>query len=195
MNKIFYYTLSIILLMGLGASWVIQKARFSHDLPVIKLVPDFSFTNQYGEIFTQDNLRGKVSVLDFFFTSCAGPCPIMTYNMKELYNDFSQINEVQFISITVDPILDTKLKLKEYAEIQGVYDKRWQFLFSDLEQIKNLKKNGFMLYADQLPQGHAIKFILIDENGKIRKYFDGTDDASQAVLRENITHLLRNFKS
>lgn len=181
--------------MGLGASWVIQKARFSHDLPVIKLVPDFSFTNQYGEIFTQDNLRGKVSVLDFFFTSCAGPCPIMTYNMKELYNDFSQINEVQFISITVDPILDTKLKLKEYAEIQGVYDKRWQFLFSDLGQIKNLKKNGFMLYADQLPQGHAIKFILIDENGKIRKYFDGTDDASQAVLRENITHLLRNFKS
>jgi len=195
MNKIFYYTLFIIVLMGVGASWVIQKARFSHDLPVIKLVPDFSFTNQYGEIFTQDNLRGKVSVLDFFFTSCAGPCPIMTYNMKELYNDFSQINEVQFISITVDPILDTKLKLKEYAEIQGVYDKRWQFLFSDLEQIKNLKKNGFMLYADQLPQGHAIKFILIDENGKIRKYFDGTDDASQAVLRENITHLLRNFKS
>ncbi len=195
MNKIFYYTLFIIVLMGVGASWVIQKARFSHDLPVIKLVPDFSFTNQYGEIFTQDNLRGKVSVLDFFFTSCAGPCPIMTYNMKELYNDFSQINEVQFISITVDPILDTKLKLKEYADIQGVYDKRWQFLFSDLEQIKNLKRNGFMLYADQLPQGHAIKFILIDENGKIRKYFDGTDDASQAVLRENITHLLRNFKS
>ena len=114
--------------------------------------------------------------------------------MKELYHDFSKIEEIQFVSITVDPNTDTQLVLKQYAEAQGVDDSRWQFLTSDLEKIKNLKRNGFMLFADQLPQGHAIKFILIDQNGVIRKYFDGTDDASQAILRKDITNLVKGIK-
>ncbi len=181
--------------MGIGASWVIKKARASHELPLIKPVPEFLFINQHGEFFSQNHLKDKVTVLDFFFTTCAGPCPIMAYNMKELYHDFSKIPEVQFISITVDPEIDTQNKLKQYADLQGVYDNRWQFLSSNIESIKNLKKDGFMLYADQLPQGHAIKFILIDQNGFIRKYFDGTDDASQLVLRKDITHLIKILKS
>ena len=114
--------------------------------------------------------------------------------MKELYHDFSKIQEIQFVSITVDPKIDSKTKLKQYAEVQGVYDSRWQFLFSNLDSIKNLKRNGFMLYADELPQGHAVKFVLIDQNGLIRKYFDGTDDASIASLRKDITNLAKNLK-
>ena len=180
--------------MGAGANWVINKANLSHELPIIKPVPQFSFFNQDGEAFTQKHLENKITVLDFFFTSCAGPCPIMAYNMKELYHDFSKIEEIQFVSITVDPNTDTQLVLKQYAEAQGVDDSRWQFLTSDLEKIKNLKRNGFMLFADQLPQGHAIKFILIDQNGVIRKYFDGTDDASQAILRKDITNLVKGIK-
>ena len=52
-----------------------------------------------------------------------------------------------------------------------------------------------MLYAGELPQGHAIKFILLDHNGNIRKYFDGTDDASQAVLRKDIAVLVKELRS
>ena len=58
-----------------------------------------------------------------------------------------------------------------------------------------VKKNGFMLYADDLPQGHAIKFVLIDHKGNIRKYYDGTDEASQEVLRKDIAKLVREFRS
>ena len=180
--------------MGIGASWVINKANSSYELPIVKPVPKFSFYNQDGELFSEKNLEDKITILDFFFTSGAGPCPIMAYNMKELYHDFSKIQEIQFVSITVDPKIDSETKLKQYAEVQGVYDSRWQFLFSDLDSIKNLKRNGFMLYADELPQGHAVKFVLIDQNGFIRKYFDGTDDASIASLRKDVTNLAKNLK-
>ena len=192
MNKLFYYFIFFVLIMGIGANWVINKANSSYELPIVKPVPEFSFYNQDGKLFSEKNLEDKITILDFFFTSCAGPCPIMAYNMKELYHDFSKIQEIQFVSITVDPKIDSETKLKQYAEVQGVYDSRWQFLFSDLDSIKNLKRNGFMLYADELPQGHAVKFVLIDQNGLIRKYFDGTDDASIASLRKDITYLAKN---
>ena len=194
MNKLFYYFFIFVLIMGIGANWVINKANSSYELPIVKPVPEFSFYNQDGQLFSEKNLEDKITILDFFFTSCAGPCPIMAYNMKELYHDFSKIQEIQFVSITVDPKIDSGTKLKQYAEVQGVYDSRWQFLFSDLDSIKNLKRNGFMLYADELPQGHAVKFVLIDQNGLIRKYFDGTDDASIASLRKDITNLAKNLK-
>ena len=140
MNRSYLFFILFILLMGIGGNWVINKASSSYDLPVIKAVPEFSFVNQDGEIFDQKDLKNKITVLDFFFTSCPGPCPVMAYNMKELYHDFSKIEELQFISITVDPKIDTQLELKQYADNQGVYDKRWQFLTSELQNIKNLSK-------------------------------------------------------
>jgi protein SCO1/2 len=195
MNRAGYHVLLIIIVLGLGANWVIEKANNSHDIPILKPVPQFSFFNQRGEPFTNENLEFKVTILDFMFTSCAGPCPMMTLNMSNLYKDFDDVKEVQFVSITVDPVVDTQEKLREYAELIGVDDGRWQFLWSDMDAIKDLKKNGFMLFADDLPQGHAIKFVLIDHKGNIRKYFDGTDEASQKVLRKDIANLVKESRS
>ena len=119
----------------------------------------------------------------------------MTSNMTDLYQEFRNVMEVQFVSVTVDPLIDTESKLKEYADFVGVDDDRWKFIRSDLESTKDLKQNGFMLYAGELPQGHAIKFVLIDQDGNIRKYFDGTDEASLAVLRKDITNLVKELRS
>ena len=195
MNRMIYFIMGAVILLGAGASWVIQKANSSYDIPILKPVPEFSFMNQDGDPFTEKDLNNKITVLDFIFTSCAGPCPIMTHNMTGLYRSFSQVEEVQFVSITVDPDVDTQDILKQYAKINGVNDDRWQFITSNIEAIKDLKKNGFMLYAEELPRGHAIKFVLIDQNGQIRKYFDGTEDASMAVLMKDITNLVKEFKS
>ena len=194
MNKSYLYIFLCVLLMGIGASWVINTANESHDIPIIKKVPNFNFINQNGESFSDNHLKGKITVLDFFFTNCPGPCPIMTYNMKSLYDDFSNSEEVQFVSITVDPKNDNIEVLKNYAKINGITDERWQLLTSDLSNIKLLKREGFMLFADGLPQGHAIKFILIDDNQNIRKYFDGTDEASLTILKKDITNLVRELK-
>lgn len=195
MNKNIFLILTPILILGLGATWVINKANSSYEIPIIKSVPEFSFKNQNGKNFTDKELNNKITVLDFIFTTCPGPCPMMTSNMLTLYKDFEKVPEVQFISITVDPENDTQSILKEYASLNGVKDDRWNFLFSDLESIKILKKDGFMLFADELPRGHAIKFILIDDNGKIRKYFDGTDKASVSILREDITRLVKKIRT
>ena len=95
----------------------------------------------------------------------------------------------------VDPENDKTTVLKNYAEINGINDQRWHLLTSELSAIKSLKRDGFMLFADELPQGHAIKFILIDEHGNIRKYFDGTDEASLSILKKDISHLVKNIQS
>ena len=195
MYKLYLYLLVFIVLMGIGASWVIEKANASHEIPIIKKVPNFNFINQNGETFSHNQLKNKITVLDFFFTNCPGPCPIMTYNMKSLYNDFSSSDDVQFVSITVDPENDNIKVLKNYADINGINDQRWQLLTSELSKIKSLKRDGFMLFADELPQGHAIKFILIDNHGNIRKYFDGTDEGSLSILKKDISNLVKSIQN
>ena len=194
MNKYIYFGITTVIILALGASWTIKKAGLSHSLKNIKQVPNFSLINQNGDSFTEKKLKNKISVLDFMFTNCPGPCPIMSNNMSALYKSYGSVDQVQFISITVDPENDNTSHLKKYAESYGVYDERWQFLTSEIEKIKTLKQEGFMLYAGELPQAHAIKFILIDEKGNIRQYYDGTDDASMAVLRKDINLLLKEFK-
>ena len=193
MNKFIYIILFALISMGLFANWVINKAQSSIDIPVIKEVPSFSFTNQNGEKFSNNNFRDKVTILNFIFTSCTGPCPLMTLNMQKLYSNFKGTKEVQFVSITVDPEVDTQEKLKLEAEMIGVDNNQWQFLRSDLDEVKKLKRDGFMLFADNLPNGHSIKSILIDNVGNIRKYYDGTDIGSQEILKKDIVYLLDNM--
>ena len=193
MNKFIYIILFALISMGLFANWVINKAQSSIDIPVIKEVPSFSFTNQNGEKFSNDNFRDKVTILNFIFTSCTGPCPLMTSNMQKLYSNFKGTNEVQFVSVTVDPEVDTQERLKLEAEMIGVDNNQWQFLRSDLDEVKKLKRDGFMLFADNLPNGHSIKSILIDNVGNIRKYYDGTDIGSQEILKKDIVYLLDNM--
>ena len=94
MAKIFSYALASIVLLGIGASWIIDKAKNSYDIPHLKSVPDFSMIDQEGESFSQDNLQGKITILDFMFTSCMGPCPLMTSNMSKLHKAFSSETEV-----------------------------------------------------------------------------------------------------
>ena len=195
MNRNIIFIIVLIFFLGLGASWVINKANSSHQLPIIKLVPEFAFINQDGDTFTEKRLLDKITVLDFMFTNCPGPCPMMTHNMAGLYNDFAGVSEGQFISLTVDPDNDSQETLKNYASLNGVNDQRWNFLFSGIDSIKKLKRDGFMLFADDLPRGHAIKFVLIDAGGNIRQYYDGTDKASMKILRKDITLLVKKMRT
>ena len=195
MIKTFSYAIVPLIVLGLGANWIINIAHNSHEIPTIKTVPEFSFIDQNGVSFTEKKLKNKVTVLDFMFTSCTGPCPLMTINMSKLHKTFSEQSEVQFVSVTVDPLIDNQKKLKEYSMQIGGDDGRWYFLWSDIDSIKDLKRNGFMLFADNLPQGHAIKFVLIDDQGNIRKYYDGTDKSSQAILSKDIAQLVKSLRS
>ena len=151
MNKFIYIILVTLISMGFFANWVIDKAQSSIDIPVVKEVPRFSFTNQNGEKFSNNNFRDKVTILNFIFTSCTGPCPLMTSNMQKLYSNFKGTKEVQFVSVTVDPEVDTQERLKLEAEMIGVDNNQWQFLRSDLDEVKNSKEMAscFLLTISQ----------------------------------------------
>ena len=141
------YIISIVVIvsfLGISATWVISKANESiNELPaVIKKVPDFSMTSHIGENFNQDSLLNKISILDFIFTSCPGPCPIMSNNMRTLYRQYKLHPDLQFISISVDPEFDTQEVLKNYADANGVNDERWKFLRADMESVKKLSTDG-----------------------------------------------------
>ena len=193
------YIISIVVIvsfLGISATWVISKANESvNELPaVIKKVPDFSMTSHIGENFNQDSLLNKISILDFIFTSCPGPCPIMSNNMRTLYRQYKLHPDLQFISISVDPEFDTQEVLKNYADANGVNDERWKFLRADMNSVKKLSTDGFMFMSESLPAGHSVKFVLIDENGDVRQYYNGTDDGSISILRTHINSFLKNLK-
>jgi len=183
----------LLLLMATGAWFVINKANTARtQLPVLGEIPPFEFVERSGETFGLDNLKGKVHVVDFIFTNCLGPCPVMAINMGDLYKAFGDSDKVGFLSITVDPERDTIVALQDYAEKVGVTDSRWQFIRGDMNELVDLSEKGFMVPAEGLPGGHSTKFVLLDKDAKIRGYYTGTDKASIDILKRDIATLLRN---
>ena len=81
-----------------------------------------------------------------------------------------------------------------HINANGVNDERWKFLRADMESVKKLSTDGFMFMSESLPAGHSVKFVLIDENGDVRQYYNGTDDGSISILRTHINSFLKNLK-
>ena len=192
-----WFRLSAILfvILGMIAAVVITCAEESRtDLDVFGTVGDFSFTAHTGEPFGSEQMRGKISVVDFIFTNCRSACPVMTPNMAKLYEAFKNAGSVQFVSVSVDPERDTLPVLADYAEEHGVDNGAWMFLRAETEEVVQLSEGTFMLAASNLPMGHSTKFVLVDEQLRIRGYFDGMNDESIAVLKEHITALAKELQ-
>ena len=153
-------------------------------------IPDFYFYNHYGELVTKDSLINRITILDFIFTRCEGTCPIMSDYMSKLYKNYNNNSEVLLISITVDPDYDTKDILNFYARANDVNDRRWYFLTGEMEEIKNFSKKGFNLVSDFFPSTHTKNFYLIDNFGRYRKFYDGTDEKSVKSLINHVNLLL-----
>ena len=168
-----------------------SEHRRSLALPEYFNAPKFSFDTSGGGRFGDKNLAGKVSVVDFIFTTCMGPCPVMSGHMKGLYDQFEYEPDLQLVSISVDPERDSPEALQEYARKFEVTDDRWVFLRDDhLETVVEVIESGFKLAADDLPFSHPVQLILIDPAGKIRGYYDGTAPADVDSLTSHIHRLL-----
>ena len=188
--KSLLWSFLVVALLAVGALMVIERADESREnLMVVGSVPAFQFIDETEQAFSQDNLKGKISIVDFIFTNCQGPCPVMAINMKELYDFYAESPEVQFVSISVDPARDTPEVLREYAARTGVTDERWTFLHGELPEVQRLLEQGFYLAADNLPMGHTTKFVLVDQLGQIRGYYDYNDRLALEVLKQNVQHL------
>lgn len=195
-NKIFPYykifmsiiTLTIII-VSIKFIKDYSQEKTQNDLPYFGTIMPFEFTNQSGQPFGAVQLKSKITVVDFIFTRCHGPCPIMAENMLELYELYKDYKNIHFVSITVDPDYDSVDVLLSYSKDRGVHDNRWNFLRSEKSELVALSEKSFKLSAEDLPGMHSTKFILLDTLLQIRGYYDGTDKASIENLKKDINYL------
>jgi cytochrome oxidase Cu insertion factor (SCO1/SenC/PrrC family) len=181
---------AIALILLLALLIVIQAERQHSTLPILGQLPQFTLTDQNGLPFGRYNMIGHVSVVSFIFTTCKEACPIMGNNMIQVYRDFKSSGKVQCISITVDPDHDSLATLRDYAKSWGVDDNGWVFLRGQIDSVIWLCEKGFMMIAENLPEGHTTRFTLVDAEGQIRGYYDGLDSAAVIPLERDIKKLL-----
>ena len=185
----------VLFILCVAALVVIDLANQSRrDLPVLGAVPEFQFTERNGESFGNNQMQGKIHIVNFFFTTCVGPCPIMNARVSELYQKYSTTDQVCFVSISVDPKRDSLTVLQTYATDMGVTDNRWLFLRGEIEEVHRVSEKGFML-AGELPNIHSTKLILVDRDQKIRGYYDSFDEESLRLLTVHVRELLYEEKS
>jgi len=194
-GKIVIAAFAALLVIALLGAYIIQRSnRTRMALPVLGQAPEFSFTERSGKPFGTRDFNGKISVVDFIFTTCPGVCPVMAGRMSHLYKLFERYDQVQFVSITVDPETDSLPVLREYAKEQGVTDDRWLFLRGPIEQVSQVSEQGFKLPVGVLPAGHSSRFVLVDSKGQIRGYYASDEDESQLLLEYHIRALVGAMK-
>ena len=162
-------------------------------------IPLFAFTNQDGKIITNDFMSGKIAVVDFFFSNCTSICPMLSSQMARLQHLVKSENidgQVVFLSHTVDPKHDTPEVLKAYADRMGADYSNWNFVTGNEEDIYWQAKEGYKLTAfpSDTAQGgffHTDQIALIDQEGKIRGYYDGTSTKAVDQLFQDLHLLLK----
>ena len=158
-------------------------------------VPEFQLINQDGKNFGSADLRGKIWIADFVYSTCPGPCPMISSRMSELQEPLKN-TDVHLVSFTVDPAKDTPAVLHTYAERLQAEPGRWDFLTGPQSTIYNLSRNGFKLAISDgsdekgIPV-HSTRMILVDRHGQIRGYYDATEADAVTKIVADTTHLLR----
>lgn len=142
---------------------------------------EFELTERSGKPFRSLNMRGRVWVASYFFTTCPGQCIRLNSNIQVL-SKLPDLKNVTWVSITCDPDTDTLEALRAYADRWQADPERWLFCRADLEYIQRVAK-GMKVFLSL--KGHQDYAIVIDKQGKIRGIFDGTSE-SQCKRMHNL---------
>lgn len=157
-------------------------------------IPPFHFINQNGETINQNNFKGKVYIADFFFTSCPTICPKMSKNMLDLSKHYLNNSDVLFLSHSIDTRNDSVPVLKRYSERLNAPN-NWNFVTGDKDKIFEIAEKYMISAAEDehAPGGviHSGAFILIDRQGRIRAYYDGTKKEEMQKVYHDIDLLLK----
>lgn len=153
-------------------------------------VPDLTLTSEEGRPFSTSELRGKVWVADFIFTSCAGSCPVMSHEMAELQKTTPA--GVNFVSFTVDPKTDTAPILKEYGQGLHADFARWHFLTGTEQQMSDAAvgmKIAVVPAKGEYALSHSDRFLLVNPAGYVVGTYDGTNQVDVAKLAADASRL------
>ena len=191
MNFNFRLKIYIGVAIFLIISFFFKDSQPAKELPEIGNIPQFEFTNSDGNTVTLDNLKGKVWVADFIFTTCTMACPMMTGNMNIVHKKFKKNDNVRLVSISVYPEYDTPEVLKNYASRYDADTEKWLFLTGKEDAVKDIIRDGFKIgdYEDII--FHSEKFALVDKKGIIRAYYNGMKSEDMKQLKKDIDVLLK----
>ncbi len=162
-------------------------------LPSFGVVPEFVLTDQTGgPLRSKETLNGHVWVADFIFTNCAGPCPRMSGQMKQVRETIKEDARLQMVSFTVDPDRDTPAVLAEYAKRYRADPRHWHFLTGSRADLRKLSWDTFHLSDVNGQLEHSTRFVLIDQMSRIRGYYDTAEPESIPKLMEDIKRLAKD---
>ena len=156
-------------------------------------IPNFSFTNQFGNIVSHEDVQNKVYVANFFFTSCPSICIDLTNNLKIVQNAFD--NEILILSHSVDPEIDTVERLMKYQKINEINGSNWFLLRGNIDEIIKMAQLGYFAIAsiDNHVENsliHTENIVLVDDQQRIRGVYNGTSELEMSYLIDDIKRLL-----
>jgi protein SCO1/2 len=181
---------AILYLMSLKASRTPENS-IDTTFPPLGSLADFKLTDQNDQAFGLENLQGKFWIADFIFTSCPGICKDMSSNMSEIRRTFPGDPRLNFVSISVDPETDTPAVLREYADRYNA-DDRWHFLTGESDAIQAIATKNFKVGGGEDHLVHSPHFVLVDPEGQIRNYYNGTEPGDVEKIKADVTALLAN---
>lgn len=159
------------------------------ELPVLGEIPNFQLTAQDGSAFDSQRLTGHVWVANFIYTTCVGPCPMMTTRMRRLQDATKSTPGVLMVSFTVDPAHDTPPVLAEYASRYKQDPSRWFFLTGEMEKLNDLGLHSFKLNPVDGNLEHSIRFVVVDRQRRIRGFYLSDEDGFQERLTADVVRL------
>ena len=199
----------VLFLALLCVAYILSLSELSstqrRPLPVLGHVAGFTLTNQDGRVTTLADLTNHVWVADIIFTRCAGPCPIMTAQMKSLQDALPPANRAKLVTLTTDPDYDTPLVMKKYGERFDANFNRWKFLTGTKAQIAALAGDSLKLSAvpvkpeDQKNTAdlfiHTTIFVVVDKHGRLRGSFESEGDGIEwARVKPHILLTVRQLE-
>lgn len=170
---------------------------------LFRTIPPFTLIDQDGKPATEALAKNKIHIADFFFTRCGTICPKIQSNLTRVQELFKANSDIVFLSYSVDPVNDQPKELKVYAQRYGAIPGKWYFLTGDKGVIYNLAQRGYFLpVVDHgVSYGkpdetfiHSEKLVLVDKQGIIRGFYDGTNKEDIERLIAEIRVLLDIYK-
>src|SRR5580700_3434557 len=158
-------------------------------LDVFGHIPQFDLVAQNGQPFHSQALAGKIWVADFIYTTCPGPCPRMTSQMREVQDAVLKVPDVRLVSFSVDPANDTPPVLAAYAKQHGAAPSIWYFLTGSVATLQTLDRDAFKLGDINAAMQHSTRLVLVDRQGRIRGYYDTSEAGAISKVISDIRSL------
>ncbi len=195
-KKAISYLVFFGLLLGGFYYAMIKYTDFEEvKLPVLNTVQPFVFLRQDSIMAAQKDIRNRVYVAEYFFTTCKGICPKMNKNMKAIYEQFKTDSSFLIVSHTVNPDTDSLPVLRHYADSLGADVSNWWFLTGSKESLYKTARESYLLDDPKNSTKnideqflHTQFFTLVDRQGRVRGVYDG-------IKKEEVDQLITDIKT